>query len=410
MPLSLSSFAAAAIVTCSLVCIIPSTDAFWIGHHGRLESAAPSLVSPSIPWVISPTLVIESTRCTRTGAFFTLLKQMPQSNDHNLEADNRNIHLNDISRRTLLGQSIVAAAALAGSPQLTTAAVGTLPELADANAILQGITIKVADPEQQKAMLAFLENGFDCQVLRKRITGSLEETWLGFGPEQLSVPSDFTLPVSSLGKYGGHASIHLVYDAKATAPLYNAGADAERISGTDSNIAYLQLGVPSYRISQMVQTGGTILDAYAFVSVVSPAGLPIRGIVGISPDPMMFVAIRCTDVKKSQTFYEEAGFVVQEYPYCRLNKGLGQFEPEQPARSVYLAPSPNSMGVLLLQNDKRRKIMVNPVVHSLNVVYNPSPTTIDGEGMSAMKLVDPSGVAVFFQSVTAFEKEESITR
>ena len=65
---------------------------------------------------------------------------------------------------------------------------------------LQGITIRVADPSQEKAMIAFLEDGFDCRVLRKRIRGSLTETWLGFGPEQLTVPSDFTLPVSSLSR------------------------------------------------------------------------------------------------------------------------------------------------------------------------------------------------------------------
>ena len=30
------------------------------------------------------------------------------------------------------------------------------------------------------------------------------------------------------------------------------------------------VGVPSYRVSQMVSNGGNILDAYGFVNVVSP--------------------------------------------------------------------------------------------------------------------------------------------
>lgn len=61
----------------------------------------------------------------------------------------------------------------------------------------------------------------------------------------------------------------------------------------------------------MVENGGTILDAYGIVNVVSPAGLPIRGIVGISSDPMMFVALNCQDVETSLAFYNQLGFVEQ---------------------------------------------------------------------------------------------------
>jgi hypothetical protein len=61
----------------------------------------------------------------------------------------------------------------------------------------------------------------------------------------------------------------------------------------------------------MVANGGNILDAYGLVNVVSPCGLPMRGIVGISPDPMMFVAINCQDVQQSKAFYEQLGFVEQ---------------------------------------------------------------------------------------------------
>jgi hypothetical protein len=319
------------------------------------------------------------------------------------------------SRRAVVVQSmgaIVASSslltAMAGWSSTVQASVGDLPEFADTNAILQGITVKVADPSQQKAMIQFLEDGFDCQVLRKRIIGSIEETWIGFGPEQLSIPSDFNLSVSSLAKYGGHAAIHLVYDAKATTPLYTMGnSDGTRGGGGKDNIAYLQLGVPSYRISQMVLNAGNILDAYAFVSVISPAGLPIRGIVGIAPDPIMFVAIHCADVKKSRAFYEQLGFVEQDYPYCRPNKGMGQFEPVQPAKSVYMAPSPNCMGVLLLPSKK--KISVNPCIQSLNVVYNPSSSSATDFDQGA-KLVDPSGVPISFQSVANFQQEEATTR
>ena len=151
------------------------------------------------------------------------------------------------------------------------------------------------------------------------------------------------------------------------------------------------------------------------MNVISPSGLPIRGIVGIAPDPIMFVAINCADVKQSQTFYEQLGFMEQPYPYCRPNQGLGQFEPIQPDKSVFMAPSSNCMGVLLLKS-KERKIVPNPAIQSLNIVYNPSSdttttdTTDDTDDKVITRVVDPSGVVMQFQSVSDFEREESVTR
>jgi hypothetical protein len=74
------------------------------------------------------------------------------------------------------------------------------------------------------------------------------------------------------------------------------------------------VGVPTYRISQMVANGGDVLDAYGVVNVISPCGLPMRGIVGIRPDPMMLVAINCQNVKESAQFYQQLGFVEQVRP------------------------------------------------------------------------------------------------
>jgi hypothetical protein len=303
--------------------------------------------------------------------------------------------------------SLVSAIALSGlSSETANAAVGSLPEFAQTTAVLQGITIRVADKSQQDSMISFLTEAFDCQVLRKRIRGNIEETWMGYGPEQLSIPEDFTIPVSSFATYGGHASIRIVYDSKATAPLYRKGDVAP-----GNNIAFVQLGVPTYRISRMVANGGNILDAYGIVNVVSPSGLPMRGIVGISPDPIMFVAINCANVQASKAYYEQLGFVEQEYPYARPSKGTGQFEPPQPPKSVYMAPSPNCMGVLLLQADKKlaRSITPNPVVESLNVVYTPSSAAGDNDD-AFPPTTDPSGVATTFQAVDIFKAEEIATR
>ena len=71
------------------------------------------------------------------------------------------------------------------------------------------------------------------------------------------------------------------------------------------------MGVPSYKISKLQENNGNILDAFGYVNVISPCGLPIRGIVGIWPDPMMFVAINCIDMQQSKSFYEQLGFIQQ---------------------------------------------------------------------------------------------------
>lgn len=102
----------------------------------------------------------------------------------------------------------------------------------------------------------------------------------------------------------------------------------------------ISVGVPGYRISQMVAAGGEIMDAYGLVNVVSPSGLPMRGIVGISPDPIMLVAINCASVKESAAFYERLGFAEQVrhfnclrqtqllyFPHSLLFEGISLFTP-----------------------------------------------------------------------------------
>lgn len=168
-----------------------------------------------------------------------------------------------------------------------------------------------------------------------------------------------------------------------------------------------KVGVPGYRISKMISNGGKITDAYGLVNVISPAGLPIRGVVGIAPDPIMYVAINCQDVKQSKEFYEQLGFVEQEVPYARPSKGTTMFEPAPPSNSYYMSPSPNCMGVLLLQGKKKKTITPNAVVDSLNIVYTPSSEESFG---GEMVLGDPSGVPIKFQSASTFTQIEKITR
>jgi hypothetical protein len=327
-----------------------------------------------------------------------------------------NVEFGQQSRRSLFSNSAnalmatVAMNALSLSTPITASAtVGALPEYLDAKSVLQGITVDVADKSQQADMIAFLEDGFSMKKLHQRKVGSVTETWMSFGPQQFSIPDDWEPAVSSFDKYGGHASVRVRYDSLATDAYYVKGNDAP-----GDNIAYLQMGVPAYRISQMVKDGGNVYNGYGMVEVVSPSGLPIRGIVGISPDPMMFVALNCQKVKETKKFYEQLGFTEQEYPFCRPNKGLGQFEPPQPKNSVYMAPSKNSMGVLLLQAKKiGKKIKPNPAVRSLNIVYQPSEGTtvdIDSGDSGVSRVTDPGSVPIAFEPIDVFEKAESSSR
>lgn len=123
------------------------------------------------------------------GALETVHSFLPpcSSISRNVALKVTNFSLEDLdsispSRRLLLGSAVVASSSLVFGglvPDSANAAVGTLPEFADSNAIIQGLTVNVADKSQQDGMIDFLVNGFDFQVLRKRIKGSVEET-VGF--------------------------------------------------------------------------------------------------------------------------------------------------------------------------------------------------------------------------------------
>jgi len=293
-----------------------------------------------------------------------------------------------------------------------------------------------------------------------------KESWLGYGPEELSIPTNFILPVSSFAYYGGHSSLHIRYipSSSSSSSSDSDSASSSSSSSTSSmlyprtpnseynnepapgnNIAYIQLGVPTYRISQMVKYGGNIIDAYGWVNVISPAGVPVRAIVGIkSMDPIMFIAINCINVTKSAEFYtsNRLGFSISEdYPYARPNAGRGQFEPSQPKGSVYLSPpcatSPTSscayygMGILLLPKEEKKTksifgiaygstvsftdnnvdLIPNPVVKSLNIVYAASTEMEDSSSSSSnmSPITDPSYVPITFLSQDVFTREIKMT-
>jgi hypothetical protein len=83
----------------------------------------------------------------------------------------------DSSRRRSFIQIITTILAL-GVPTIhpVNAAVGTLPEFSDTNAILQGITVDVTQEDQLQDMISFLKEGFTFKVLRQRTHGTITDT------------------------------------------------------------------------------------------------------------------------------------------------------------------------------------------------------------------------------------------
>ena len=94
------------------------------------------------------------------------------------ESDKSTEESSSVRRSIFHSAAVVSGSFLFGGENIkpAEAAVGSLPEFAETNAIIQGLTVNVADQSQQNAMIDFLVNGFDFKVLRKRIRGSVEET------------------------------------------------------------------------------------------------------------------------------------------------------------------------------------------------------------------------------------------
>lgn len=118
-----------------------------------------------------------------TNGRINVSKRLGQPNDRieNVLDDYGDNDCAALSRREAITKTAALASvsflpAAFGSPETSSAAVGTLPEFADTNAIVNGLTINVADASQQKAMIDFLIGAFSFDVQRQRIQGSVEET------------------------------------------------------------------------------------------------------------------------------------------------------------------------------------------------------------------------------------------
>lgn len=182
------------------------------------------------------------------------------------------------SRRSTLGQWMVgggSAVAASTLGPMRSDALGTMPEVATLPRVATHAVVNVAESE---VLLEFLTKALGMNVLRSRSTsdgGSV--SFLGYGPEELEIPPDFVPGVSNWPDYGAHFSLEVVSKPDAQ------GDGRLRFFEPGNGLQYIQLGVPQFRISKLLEYGGEIEYAYGYTVVKAPGGLRFQ--VCLCPHP-----------------------------------------------------------------------------------------------------------------------------
>ena len=82
--------------------------------------------------------------------------------------------------------------------------------------------------------------------------------------------------------YGAHFSLELVSPVSAgnggaagmvVAEGVNGGSNGGETFVAGDGLAYIQVGVPQFRLSKLIENGGEIISAYGFTKVAAPGGL-----------------------------------------------------------------------------------------------------------------------------------------
>lgn len=315
------------------------------------------------------------------------------------------------TRRAALA-SAGAFTALQLGPQ-TARGLGTINDIS----VPRVTTHAVVNTGDMDAMLQFLLLGLNMEVLDTTMDGTVNTTFVGFGPRQLTVPPQFIPGVSSWEEYGGHFSLKLVSDTSERTK------ERVQVFEPGNGLEYIKLGVPRYRISKLIEYGGTLESSYGFTMVRAPGGLQFQVVLGDQViDPMMFAALNVKDIKAAEAFYTQLGMRRLPSPHARAALD-SPFEPNPPKGSVYLSYAPDTFGVLLLPQPKTffkspPKIEVGSVFGGLailtddvqsgadQIIKRPGPPT-SGESAGPRKLIgsDPDGFGIELIEYSDFAKD-----
>eukprot|EP00965_Chrysotila_dentata_P067238 2225273-Pleurochrysis_carterae.AAC.1 len=245
---------------------------------------------------------------------------------------------------------------------------------------LQRLTLPVDDIN---AAVNFWRNGMGALVQSTRIENGANMTVMSFGPETLRRDD------------GGKFAIELVEAGQGV-----RGAPESQV------FQYVQLGMPVFRLSQVMANGGEIVSAYGWTNLVAPGGIPLRVRIDESRrDPFEFVAIRASNMKAAIKHYEGLGMTAGkpsggrklDFAGSTIFEDSDALEPDREVGSVLMSfgdPS-SSTGILLLP-PKSRKALALPAPLRLRAVANTSPA-------QAPDVKSPDGLGIVFTTPEAYE-------
>jgi len=245
--------------------------------------------------------------------------------------------------------------------------------------------LSVPVPDMAVAV-TFWTAGCGALLLDTRIVDGRNVTRIGYGPESLRKDD------------GGKFSLELI-----------ESAEPSQMGAEDAVVQYIQLGIPVFRLSRVMATGGEIVSAYGWTELVAPGGIPLRVQIDENRrDPFQFVALRCNDLEATKKHYAAHGMAVQQVEASRkkisfsinsnsLYENTDAFEPEREKQSILMGYDEklDSTGLLLLPPKSRSKLdKPNPNLQ-LSVVGSKLST--------APPEVSPDGLRSVFVAEKEFE-------
>lgn len=244
-----------------------------------------------------------------------------------------------LSRKELLQRVIGGSVMFLSDPSSPALAVTEIPEFKDYESRMKSVVLNTYNPSVHESTVNFFTRaftGFKVVKDEKSATDNGRVTVVAYGDVEDSVGKAFVPGVSNYNLYGGHCSITLSCPSKATS--MNPIPDPP----PPTNLAYIQLSVPGYRISQVYATGGTMISAYGYMNALAPNGVQVRAIVGDNPgNEISYVAVRAqkgADCKKVAEEWTRDVKGLKEWskpPQCRPG-GQEEFEPRTFPGAVYL--------------------------------------------------------------------------
>ena len=269
--------------------------------------------------------------------------------------------------------------------------------------IFQDISLNVANTYNDAIMFKALFQD-TCQTIRSSSYKGNNSTTIAFGADAYKSPSTFQAGISSYGMDGGHATITLLSKDETD-------QDVQEIFSKGNGLQYIKIGSDLLRLSKGVENGANIKYAYGWVDLDTPNNLPLKIVVGIRRDPLMFACISVSNIDQTVKFLsEELGMKEMPLPLAR-NPG-SEFEPQPQKGDIYMGYSPDTMGFLLTPLPKGVKLSIGTQLNGFNIIVDDKsidklPQSIQGllsDKSGNNRIKSPDGYSFIITPYSEFEK------